>query len=68
MKRYTMEMDAKFEQTLFDLAQGMSTAEVIRNAVVTYKYLKSKVPDENGPNHVSISNNEGVVQQVVILP
>ena len=68
MTRYTMDMDEKFEKTLSDLATGSSKAEVIRNAVSTYKYLKSKVPDSNGPNHVSISDNDGVVRQVVILP
>ena len=68
MTRYTMDMDEKFEQTLRELAQGSSTAEVIRNAVATYKYLKSRVPGTGGPNHVSISDNDGVVRQVVILP
>ncbi len=67
MTTYTMDMDAKFEQTLSDLAKGSSRADVIRNAVATYKYLKSKVPAGSSDN-VAISNKEGVVQQVVILP
>lgn len=64
--RYTVEMDEKFEQTLNELAQGGSKADVIRNVVSTYKYLKSKVLP--GQSNVSITDNEGVVQQVVILP
>ena len=67
MTRYTIDLDDKFLQTLNDLANGGSKAEVIRNAVSTYKYLKSKVP-AGSSDHVAISNSDGVVQQVVILP
>ncbi len=68
MPRYTIDMDEKFEKTLRDLAQGGSKADVIRRAVSSYQYLKSEVPDENSPNRVSISDRDGVVRQVVILP
>ncbi|WP_419804437.1 hypothetical protein [Terriglobus sp.] len=68
MARYTVEMDDKFAKTLRDLANGGSTAAVIQRAVATYEYLKSQVPDASSPNRVAIANNEGVVQQVVILP
>ena len=68
MPRFTIDIDDKFNDTLNKLANGGTKAEVIRNAVATYQYLKSKVPDSSGPNHVSISDDSGIVRQVVILP
>ena len=68
MPRYTIDIDDKFNETLSSLANGGSKADVIRSAVATYQYLKSKVPDNSGTNHVSISYGYGVVRQVVILP
>ena len=68
MPRFTIDMDDKFNETLNRLANGGTKADVIRNAVATYQYLKAKVPDSSGPHHVSISDDDGVVRQVVILP
>ena len=70
MPRYTMDMDEKFEKTLRDLAsaQGGSTADVIQRAVVTYRYLKSQVPNESSPNRVSITDGNGNVRTDVVLP
>ena len=67
MITYTMQMDEKFERTLKDLAQGSSVADVIQKAVVTYKYLKANAP-VGSPNRVTISDANGVVQQLVELP
>ena len=70
MPRYTIDMDDKFEKTLRDLAvaQGGTTADVIQRAVVTYKYLKSQVPDKSSPNRVSITDANGNVRTDVVLP
>ncbi len=67
MITYTMQMDEKFERTLKELAQGGSVADVIQRAIVTYKYLKTNTPTGSS-NQVSITDSNGVVQQVVELP
>jgi N-acetylglutamate synthase/N-acetylornithine aminotransferase len=68
MSRFTIDIDDQFNDTLTKLANGGSKAEVIRKAVATYQYLKSEVPNVQSGNRVSISDANGNVQKVVILP
>jgi hypothetical protein len=68
MPRFTIDIDAQFDKTLTDLANGGSKADVIRRAVQTYSYLKSEVPNRESPNRVSITDANGKVQKDLILP
>jgi hypothetical protein len=68
MPRFTIDIDDKFNETLNNLANGGSKADVIRKAVSSYQYLKSEVPDSSSPNRISITDSKGVVQKDVILP
>ena len=68
MPRYTIDIDAEFDKTLTDLANGGSKADVIRRAVQTYSYLKSQVPNQNSDKRVSITDADGNVKKDVILP
>jgi hypothetical protein len=66
--RFTIDIDEKFNQTLNDLAKGGSKADVIRNAVATYQYLKREVPNNNSGKNISITDANGNVEKDVILP
>ena len=68
MPRFTIDIDDQFNETLNKLANGGSKADVIRRAVSSYQYLKSEVPDANGPNRLSITDSNGVVKKDVVLP
>jgi hypothetical protein len=68
MPRLTLDIDDKFNQSLTELANGTTKAEVIRRAVATYQYLKSQVPDQSSGKRVSITDADGNVQKDVILP
>lgn len=68
MQRFTIDIDDKFNQTLTDLANGGSKAEVIRKAVATYSYLKSEVPTHSSDKRVSITDSTGAIRKDVILP
>jgi hypothetical protein len=66
--RYTIDIDAQFDKTLTNLANGGSKADVIRKAVQTYSYLKSEVPNRESSKRVSITDADGKVQKDIILP
>lgn len=68
MPRFTIDIDDKFNDTLNELANGGSKADVIRKAVSSYQYLKSEVPDSGSPNRISITDNNGNVKKDVVLP
>ena len=68
MPRFTIDMDEKFENTLAQLAQGTTKADVIRRAVASYSYLKSQVPTASTDRQISITDHAGKVEKVVILP
>ena len=67
MPRMTFDMDDKFNQTLSDLAQGTTKAEVIRRAIASYQYLKSEVGGHTG-KRISITDAAGNIQKDVVLP
>ncbi len=67
MPRMTLDMDDKFNQTLADLAQGSTKAEVIRRAIQSYKYFKSEVNGSDG-KRISIRDAAGNVLNDVVLP
>lgn len=67
MPRMTFDMDDKFNQTLSDLAQGTTKAEVIRRAIASYQYLKSQVNGNDG-RRISIRDGAGNVLNDVVLP
>jgi hypothetical protein len=68
MPRFTIDIDDQFNETLTKLANGGSKADVIRKAVGTYHYLKSEVPNAQSDKRVSITDSNGKVEKVVILP
>ncbi|MGI8770915.1 MAG: hypothetical protein ACR2JE_05725 [Acidobacteriaceae bacterium] len=68
MPRFTIDIDDQFNKTLTDLAKGGSKADVIRNAVASYQYLKSEVPNQDSGKRISITDAAGKVQKDVILP
>jgi len=68
MPRFTIDVDDKFNDALAQLADGGSKADVIRKAVATYRLLKSEVPNPYSGKRVSISDADGKVEKVVILP
>ena len=68
MPRFTIDIDDKFNETLAKLANGGSKADVIRNAVATYQYLKSEAPSGQTEKRISITDANGNVQKDVILP
>lgn len=65
MPRFTLDVDDQFNDTLTKLAEGGSKAEAIRKAIATYKVLKSEV---QAGKKVSISDDDGKVEKIVILP
>ena len=67
MPRMTFDMDDKFNQTLSDLAQGTTKAEVIRRAIASYQYLKSEVGGHTR-KRISITDAAGNIQKDVVLP
>jgi hypothetical protein len=68
MPRFTIDIDDKFNDTLTNLANGGSKADVIRKAVASYQYLKSEVPNSQSDKRVSITDANGNIQKDVILP
>ena len=67
MPRMTFDMDEKFNQTLSDLAQGTTKAEVIRRAIASYKYFKNELDGPHG-KRISIRDSAGNVLNDVVLP
>ncbi len=68
MPRFTVDIDARFDKTLSEIAEGGSKADAIRRAVATYHYLKSEVPNQNSGKRVSITDTNGTVLKDLILP
>jgi len=68
MPRFTIDIDDQFNETLTNLANGGSKADVIRKAVASYQYLKSEVPNAQSGKRVSITDTDGKVQSNVVLP
>ncbi|MGP8175373.1 MAG: hypothetical protein ACLP7O_12610 [Terracidiphilus sp.] len=71
MPRFTIDIDNTFDKTLTNLVSDTSAstkAEVIRNAVAVYNYLKSVTPKDaqTGTQVVSIKNSDGTEKQVLI--
>jgi hypothetical protein len=71
MPRFTIDIDDKFDKTLSNLVSSTSAstkAEVIRNAVAVYNYLKSATPvnSTTGTQEVSIKNQDGSEKAVLI--
>jgi hypothetical protein len=69
MPRLSLEIDEAFESALRNLSgpERLSKAEVIQNAMSTYKYLKGEVSKSDG-NRVAILDKEGNLLQDLILP
>ena len=67
MPRMTLDMDDTFNQTLSDLAQGTTKAEVIRRAIASYKYLKGELKGNDG-KRISIRDASGNILNDVVLP
>ena len=67
MPRMTLDMDDKFNQTLAELAQGTTKAEVIRRAIASYKYLKGELNGNDG-RRISIRDASGNILNDVVLP
>jgi hypothetical protein len=68
MPRFTIDIDDQFNETLSNLANGGSKADVIRKAIASYQYLKSEVPNSQSGKRISITDADGNVQKDVILP
>jgi hypothetical protein len=71
MSRFTIDIDNAFDKTLTNLVTDTSAstkAEVIRNAVAVYNYLKSATPKDpqTGTQVVSIRDSNGTEKQVLI--
>jgi hypothetical protein len=71
MSRFTIDIDNTFDKTLSNLqdrSSASSKAEVIRNAVAVYNYLKSATPKDpqTGLQVVSIKDSDGAEKQVMI--
>jgi hypothetical protein len=69
MPRITLDADRTFNNTLEKLVESTpatSKAEVIRNAVAVYSYLKNSLPKENGAQTIEISDTLGGRKHVLI--
>lgn len=69
MPRITLDADNTFNHTLEHLVEttpATSKAEVIRNAVAVYNYLKGTLPKEGGIQTVEISDAKGEKKHVLI--
>ena len=67
--RYTVDLDATFDNTLSALAsqKGTTKAEIIKRALATYKVLSAQTPSESGMK-VSITDSQDKVLKDVLLP
>ncbi len=69
MPRITLDADRNFNNTLENLVEttpATSKAEVIRNAVAVYSYLKTVLPKENGSQTIEIRDVLGDKKHVLI--
>ncbi len=67
MPRLTIDVAKEFDETVARLAKakGTSKAEVIRDAVASYSYLKSQVSADQDKK-VSITQGDKVLQDVIL--
>ena len=69
MPRITLDADRTFNHTLeslVDSTPATSKAEVIRNAVAVYAYLKNTLPKQNGSQIIEITDAVGQNKHVLI--
>jgi len=69
MPRITLDADHTFNHTLEQLVESTpatSKAEVIRNAVAVYSYLKNSLPKNNGAQTIEIRDAIGDTKHVLI--
>jgi hypothetical protein len=69
MPRITLDADRTFNHTLENLVEttpATSKAEVIRNAVAVYSYLKNVLPKDNGSQSIVIQDAVGEKKHVLI--
>ncbi len=69
MPRITLDADRTFNHTLENLVEttpATSKAEVIRNAVAVYSYLKNVLPKDNGSQSIVIQDAVGDKKHVLI--
>ena len=69
MPRLTFDADSTFDHTLEHLLEttpANSKAEVIRNAVAVYNYLKGSLPTKEGIQSVEIKDTQGKTKMVLI--
>lgn len=68
MPKLTIRFGEKTDELLKELAKikGTTKSEIIRRALVTYKYLDDQVRD--GSNHISIKSADDQTIKDVILP
>ena len=70
MQRFTIDIDDKFNDTLNTLVRETSAstkAEVIRNAIAVYSYLKANAqPETGGIQVVTMPTKNGGTAQVMI--
>lgn len=68
MPKLTIRFGEKTDELLKELAKikGTTKSEIIRRALVTYKYLDDQVRDGN--NHISIKSADDQTIKDVILP
>jgi len=56
MPPFALDVDDKFNETLSKFAKGGSKADVIRKAIATYRFLKSKTSNGSSGKPVAISD------------
>ncbi len=69
MPRLIFDADSTFDHTLERLVEttpAASKAEVIRNAVAVYSYLKGVLPKNGGIQSIQISDDKGKTENVLI--
>jgi hypothetical protein len=68
MPRYTIDVDSDFDKMLVDLSKqkGSTKAQVIRDAVAAYSFLKAQ--SDSPDLKVSISNKDDKVIKDIVLP
>lgn len=69
MPRITLDADRTFNNTLERLVEttpATSKAEVIRNAIAVYSYLKHVLPKENGMQFIEVADSTGSTKHVLV--
>ncbi len=70
-RRYTIDLDKRFDSRLAELAQqkGTTKAEIIKRALATYSVITGSVqaPD-NSDKKLSITNQDDKVLEDIVIP